>query len=80
MILEHVWNSSFEGLTNVVDVYISALRNKVDREFPQKLIQTNRGIGYTLASGSTPPAESNGHSAHPPQSVPQLLNGQVRRA
>jgi two-component system, OmpR family, response regulator len=53
MILENVWKSSFEGLTNVVDVYISALRNKVDREFPQKLIQTNRGIGYTLTSGST---------------------------
>jgi hypothetical protein len=43
-----VWNSSFEGLTNVVDVYISALRSKVDRDFPQKLIQTNRGIGYTF--------------------------------
>jgi two-component system, OmpR family, response regulator len=48
MILEHVWNSSFEGLTNVVDVYISTLRSKVDRDFPQKLIQTNRGIGYTF--------------------------------
>ena len=48
MILEHVWNSSFEGLTNVVDVYISALRSKVDRDFPQKMIQTNRGIGYTF--------------------------------
>jgi two-component system OmpR family response regulator len=48
MILEHVWNSSFEGLTDVVDVYISALRSKVDRDFPQKLIQTNRGIGYTF--------------------------------
>jgi DNA-binding response OmpR family regulator len=48
MILEHVWNSSFEGLTNVVDVYISALRSKVDRDFPQKLIQTNRGVGYTF--------------------------------
>jgi two-component system, OmpR family, response regulator len=48
MILEHVWKSSFEGLTNVVDVYISALRCKVDRDFPQKLIQTNRGIGYTF--------------------------------
>jgi hypothetical protein len=35
-------------LTNVVDVYISALRSKVDRDFPQKLIQTNRGIGYTF--------------------------------
>jgi len=49
MILEHVWNSSFEGLTNVVDVYISALRSKVDRDFSQKLIQTNRGIGYTFS-------------------------------
>jgi two-component system OmpR family response regulator len=58
MILEHVWNSSFEGLTNVVDVYISALRSKVDRGFPQKLIQTNRGIGYTFicVSALTPPA------------------------
>ena len=48
MILEHVWNTSFEGLTNVVDLYISALRSKIDRDFQQKLIQTNRGIGYTL--------------------------------
>jgi two-component system OmpR family response regulator len=48
MILEHVWNSSYEGLTNVVDVYVSALRNKLDRNFPKKLIQTNGGQGYTL--------------------------------
>jgi two-component system OmpR family response regulator len=54
MILEHVWNSSFEGLTNVVDVYISSLRSKVDRDFPQKLIQTKRGIGYTLACMTAP--------------------------
>jgi two-component system, OmpR family, response regulator len=54
MILEHVWNSSFEGLTNVVDVYICSLRNKVDRGFPQKLIQTNHGIGYTLYLGERP--------------------------
>jgi two-component system, OmpR family, response regulator len=55
MILEHVWNASFEGLTNVVDVYISALRNKVDRDFPQKLIQTNRGVGYTFTCVSAFP-------------------------
>jgi two-component system OmpR family response regulator len=57
MILEHVWNSTFEGLTNVVDVYINALRNKIDRDFTEKLIQTNRGIGYTFAcaSGLPPP-------------------------
>jgi DNA-binding response OmpR family regulator len=56
MIVEHVWNSSFEGLTNVVDVYIHALRSKVDRDFPEKMIQTNRAIGYTFtcASASLP--------------------------
>jgi two-component system OmpR family response regulator len=63
MILEHVWNSSFEGLTNVVDVYISALRGKVDRDFPQKLIQTNRGIGYTFTCVNTEPRLSNGHDS-----------------
>jgi DNA-binding response OmpR family regulator len=56
MILEHVWNSSFEGLTNVVDVSISALRSKVDRDFSQKLIQTNRGIGYTFTCVAPFPA------------------------
>jgi DNA-binding response OmpR family regulator len=70
MILEHVWNSSFEGLTNVVDVYISSLRNKVDRDFPQKLIQTNRGVGYTFVSGATgQPVEqtlsARSHRQHP---------------
>jgi DNA-binding response OmpR family regulator len=60
MILEHVWNSSFEGLTNVVDVYISALRSKVDRNFPEKLIKTNRGIGYTFASIDSLPHAMNG--------------------
>jgi two-component system, OmpR family, response regulator len=58
MILEHVWNSSFDGLTNVVDVYISALRSKVDRDFPQKLIQTKRGVGYTFTCASDFPRAS----------------------
>jgi two-component system, OmpR family, response regulator len=60
MILEHVWNSSFEGLTNVVDVYISALRSKVDRDFPEKMIQTKRGVGYTLTCVSNPPCTATG--------------------
>jgi two-component system OmpR family response regulator len=51
MILEHVWNTEFEGPTNLVDVYISSLRSKLDRGFSQKLIKTNRGIGYTFTSG-----------------------------
>ena len=69
MILEHVWNSSFEGLTNVVDVYISALRSKVDRGFPQKLIQTNRGIGYTFTCVNAPIPPSAGNSGRDDRSV-----------
>jgi two-component system OmpR family response regulator len=53
MILEHVWKSTFEGLSNVLDVYISSLRSKLERGFPQKLIQTNRGIGYTFNISGT---------------------------
>jgi len=50
MIVENVWDSSFSTFTNVVDVYINYLRNKVDRGFPLQLIQTVRGVGYRLAS------------------------------
>ena len=48
MILEHVWNFQFDGLTNVVDVHINRLRNKVDRGFDRPLIHTLRGVGYVL--------------------------------
>jgi DNA-binding response OmpR family regulator len=50
MVVEHVWNLGFEGLTNIVDVYINYLRQKVDRGFPRPLIHTARGVGYVLAS------------------------------
>ena len=49
MIIEHVWDQSFEGLTNIVDVYIRQLRSKIDDEHEHKLIKTVRGIGYTLS-------------------------------
>ncbi len=48
MILEHVWNYSFDPRTNVVDVLVFRLRDKIDRGFERKLIQTVRGIGYVL--------------------------------
>ena len=48
MILEHVWDQSFEGVTNIVDVYVRHLRRKVDDPFPDKLIQTVRGVGYCV--------------------------------
>lgn len=48
MIVEHVWDMEYDGLTNIVDVYIRHLRSKIDDRFPAKLIQTVRGIGYML--------------------------------
>jgi len=48
MILEHVWDYSFDPQTNVVDVLVCRLRNKVDRDFDQKMIHTIRGVGYVL--------------------------------
>ncbi|MEJ2726322.1 MAG: response regulator transcription factor [Deltaproteobacteria bacterium] len=48
MILEHVWNYSFDPQTNVVDVLVSRLRSKVDRNFEPKMIHTVRGVGYVL--------------------------------
>ena len=49
-ILEEVWNIQFDPGTNVVDVYISYLRNKIDKPFAQKLLQTRPGYGYILSS------------------------------
>ncbi|MCC7376700.1 MAG: response regulator transcription factor [Verrucomicrobiales bacterium] len=48
MILEHVYDFSFDPQTNVVDVLVSRLRQKVDRDFPSKMIHTMRGVGYVL--------------------------------
>jgi len=45
---EHVWDINFDRSTNVVDVYINFLRNKVDKGFGKKLIQTVRGVGYMI--------------------------------
>jgi two-component system copper resistance phosphate regulon response regulator CusR len=56
MIVEHVWDMDYDGLTNIVDVYIRHLRSKIDDRFPQKLIQTVRGIGYMIDAPEKPAA------------------------
>lgn len=56
MILEHVWDYDFDPQTNVVDVLVSRLRGKIDRDFDEKLIHTVRGVGYVLK------APVDGHS------------------
>ncbi|MCB9535499.1 MAG: response regulator transcription factor [Myxococcales bacterium] len=48
MILEHVWDYAFDPQTNVVDVLVCRVRNKVDRDYDPKLIHTIRGVGYVL--------------------------------
>jgi DNA-binding response OmpR family regulator len=50
MIIEHVWNLSFDTSTNIVDVYVNYLRRKMDKGFPSPLIHTVRGVGYELSN------------------------------
>jgi DNA-binding response OmpR family regulator len=52
MIIEHVWNLSFDTATNVVDVYINYLRRKVDDGHEPRLIRTVRGVGYEMTASS----------------------------
>ena len=52
MIVEHVWNLSFDTSTNIVDVYINYLRKKIDSENTPHLIHTVRGVGYELSCHS----------------------------
>ena len=48
MISEHVWDEDFDSFTNITDVYINYLRNKIDKGFDKPLIHTLRGVGYIL--------------------------------
>ncbi len=48
MLLEHVWDYNFDPQTNVIDVHISRLRGKIDKQFAQPLLHTVRGAGYVL--------------------------------
>ncbi len=57
MIVEHVWDMDYDGLTNIVDVYIRHLRSKIDDRYQTKLIQTVRGIGYMI-EGPEKPAQA----------------------
>jgi two-component system OmpR family response regulator len=51
-IIEHVWDFAYDGTSNVVDVYVRYLREKVDRPFGLESIETVRGVGYRLRSES----------------------------
>ncbi|WP_344071729.1 response regulator transcription factor [Streptomyces crystallinus] len=53
-VLEHVWDQAFDGDVNIVEVYVSALRRKIDTPFGRRTIHTVRGAGYRLDHGRTP--------------------------
>lgn len=52
-IIEHVWDIHFDSISNVVEVHINSLRNKIDRGAPTPLIHTVRGVGYMLTDKPT---------------------------
>jgi DNA-binding response OmpR family regulator len=49
LIIEHVWDIHFDSVSNVVEVHVNSLRNKIDREFSPPLLHTVRGVGYMLS-------------------------------
>ena len=51
-ILEHAWDFAYDGTSNVVDVYVRYLREKIDRPFERTTIETVRGVGYRLRSAA----------------------------
>ncbi|MBN1422744.1 MAG: heavy metal response regulator transcription factor [Planctomycetes bacterium] len=51
-IAEHVWDRNFESFSNIIDVHVKRLRQKIDRDFEPKLLHTIRGVGYVLRAGS----------------------------
>ncbi len=67
MVVEHVWNLGFEGLTNIVDVYINYLRAKIDQGFGSQLIHTIRGVGYSIMENESPVGSLESPSAQTPR-------------
>ncbi len=53
MIIEHVWDQSFDGASGIVDVYLGRLRSKIDQPYEQKFIRTVRGVGYSISNGES---------------------------
>jgi two-component system, OmpR family, response regulator len=51
MLLENVWDYHFDPQTNVIDVHVSRLRQKIDKQFERPLLHTVRGAGYCLRAG-----------------------------
>ena len=64
MILSRIWDYSFDPRTNVVDVLVHRLREKIDHDFEPKLLQTRRGMGYVLEVPARPAADGAADPGH----------------
>jgi two-component system, OmpR family, copper resistance phosphate regulon response regulator CusR len=56
---EHVWDNSFDAFSNIIDVYISRLRQKVDAGEPLPVIRTRRGVGYVISAEPEPAVDDS---------------------
>lgn len=63
-LIEHVWDLAYDGDSNVVDVYVRYLREKIDRPFGRRSIETVRGLGYRIRAERSEPAEPDGMRSH----------------
>jgi DNA-binding response OmpR family regulator len=52
LIIEHVWDLHFDSISNVIEVQVNSLRNKIDRGFARTLIHTIRGVGYMISASA----------------------------
>jgi two-component system OmpR family response regulator len=59
-ILDHVWDFAYDGISNVVDVYVRYLRDAIDRPFGRDSIETLRGVGYRLRAAEPPGRSPDG--------------------
>jgi DNA-binding response OmpR family regulator len=73
MIIEHVWNLSFDTCTNIVDVYVNYLRRKIDEGFRARLIHTIRGVGYELSAHCEEMTVRPNHPAAAPPPVDRVI-------
>jgi two-component system, OmpR family, response regulator len=62
-IIEHVWDFAYDGTSNVVDVYVRYVRDKIDRPFGTATIETVRGVGYVIRAPKPVPGLSNATSS-----------------
>ena len=76
MLLEHVWDYSFDPQTNIIDQHVSRLRHKLDRDGGESLIETVRGAGYSIRRSAAPRMRYSTLSNVDPQRPGRILTSE----